>query len=39
VQRFPAGTVLFVQGEIPDFCYIALEGSIELFVTDEESST
>lgn len=38
VQRYPAGTILFVQGEIPDFCYIALEGSIELFVTHEEST-
>lgn len=34
VQRFPAGTMLFLQGEIPDFCYIALEGSIELFVKE-----
>jgi CRP/FNR family transcriptional activator FtrB len=38
VQRFPAGTFLFCQGEIPDFCYIALEGGIELFVTDDESA-
>ena len=33
-QRFPAGTVLFLEGEIPDLCYIALEGSVELYVTD-----
>jgi CRP/FNR family transcriptional regulator, transcriptional activator FtrB len=33
VQRFPAGTVLFSQGDIPDQCYVALEGSMELFVT------
>lgn len=38
VQRYPAGTILFVQGEIPDFCYIALEGSIELFVVHEENT-
>lgn len=37
VQRFPAGTILFSKGEIPDFCYIALEGRIELFVTDDEA--
>jgi CRP/FNR family transcriptional activator FtrB len=34
IQRFPVGTILFSQGEIPDHCYIALEGSMELFVTD-----
>jgi len=33
IQRFPAGTMLFVQGDVPDFCYVELEGSIELFVT------
>jgi CRP/FNR family transcriptional regulator, transcriptional activator FtrB len=33
IQRYPAGTILFVQGDIPDFCYVELEGSIELFVT------
>jgi CRP/FNR family transcriptional regulator, transcriptional activator FtrB len=32
IQRFPARTVLFVKGDVPDVCYIALEGSIELFV-------
>lgn len=34
MSRFPTGTTLFLQSEIPDFCYIALEGSIELFVTE-----
>lgn len=32
IQRYPAGTILFLKGDIPDFCYVALEGSIELFV-------
>lgn len=36
MSRFPTGTTLFLQGEIPDFCYIALEGSIELFVTEHD---
>jgi CRP/FNR family transcriptional activator FtrB len=36
VQRFPAGTVLFLQGETPDACYVALEGSVELYVTDPD---
>ncbi len=31
LQRFPAGTVLFNQGEIPDFLYLVLEGALELF--------
>jgi CRP/FNR family transcriptional regulator, transcriptional activator FtrB len=35
-QRFPAGTILFSQGEIPDFCYIAVNGSVELYVTDQD---
>lgn len=33
IQRFPAGTVLFMKGDIPDFCYVEFEGSTELFVT------
>jgi CRP/FNR family transcriptional activator FtrB len=33
VQRDPVGTVLFNQGESPDFLYIALEGSFELVAT------
>ena len=36
VQRFPAGIILFSKGDVPDFCYVALEGRIELFVTDDE---
>jgi CRP/FNR family transcriptional activator FtrB len=35
IQRFPMGTILFSQGEIPDHCYIAIEGSMELFVADD----
>tara|TARA_Y100001934_G_scaffold273009_1_gene362408 strand:- start:892 stop:1626 length:735 start_codon:yes stop_codon:yes gene_type:complete len=31
LQRFPVGTVLFNQGEIPDFLYLVLEGALELF--------
>lgn len=38
VQRFPAGTVLFNQGESPDFLYIALEGSFELFATTSDGN-
>ncbi|MDA0812109.1 MAG: cyclic nucleotide-binding domain-containing protein [Verrucomicrobia bacterium] len=33
LQRFPAGTVLFNQGEVPDFLYLVLEGALELFTT------
>lgn len=36
VQRYPAGTVLFNQGESADFLYIALEGSFELFATTSD---
>lgn len=36
IQRFPVGTTLFVQGDIPDFCYVELEGSMELFVTGHD---
>lgn len=32
VHRFPPRTVLFLKGEVPDFCYMALEGTIDLFV-------
>lgn len=33
IQRFPARTILFMKGDIPDFCYVEIEGSTELFVT------
>lgn len=36
VQNFPTETILFNQGEVPDFLYIAVEGSFELFVTDAD---
>lgn len=33
LQRYPAGTLLFNQGEVPDFLYLVLEGALELFTT------
>lgn len=30
LQRFPSQTVLFRQGELPDFCHVLLEGSVQL---------
>lgn len=38
VQNFPAETILFNQGETPDFLYIAIEGSFELFVADADGN-
>lgn len=38
VQNFPAETILFNQGETPDFLYIAIEGSFELFVVDVDGN-
>ncbi len=32
LQKFPGRTILFAKGDVPDVCYIALDGTIELFV-------
>ena len=36
LQSFPAGTQLFLQGDIPDFFHILVEGKIELFVVSAD---
>lgn len=36
LQRFPAQTVLFRQGDMPDFLHILLEGSVQLTGTSPE---
>ena len=36
LQRFPAGTQLFGQGEMPDFLHVLVEGSVELFAVSAD---
>ena len=31
VQRFPARTELFHEGELPDFLHVVIDGSVELY--------
>jgi CRP/FNR family transcriptional regulator, transcriptional activator FtrB len=31
LQRFPQGTMLITEGELPDFLHIVVEGTVELF--------
>ncbi|HUC60399.1 MAG TPA: cyclic nucleotide-binding domain-containing protein [Alphaproteobacteria bacterium] len=36
LQRFPVQTILFRQGDLPDFLHILLEGSVQLTATSPE---
>lgn len=36
LQRFPSQTVLFRQGELPDFCHVLLDGSVQLNATSTD---
>ena len=36
LQRFPAGTQLFNQGDMPDFLHVLVEGSAELFAVSAD---
>lgn len=36
LQRFPAGTQLFGQGDGPDFLHVLVEGSVELFAVSAD---
>ncbi len=36
LQRFPAGTQLFSQGDPPDFLHVLIEGSVELFAVSAD---
>ncbi len=36
LQRFPPGTRLFGQGEVPDFLHILIEGVVELYAVSAE---
>ncbi len=39
LQRYPKGTVLFEEGDEPDFLHVLLEGSVELFATGGQDRT
>jgi CRP/FNR family transcriptional activator FtrB len=39
LQRFPQHVNLIVEGDLPDFLHIVVEGSVELFATHDGSKT
>ena len=39
LQRFPERMTLIKEGELPDFLHIVVEGSVELFGTDDGRET
>jgi CRP/FNR family transcriptional activator FtrB len=39
LQRFPQGVTLIKEGELPDFLHIVIEGSVEMFGSDDGRET
>jgi CRP/FNR family transcriptional activator FtrB len=39
LQWFPEGVTLFVEGDVPDFLHVVVEGTVELFANCEDRQT